>query len=31
MYYLYIPLACVPDELLNEDQNDGKEEDGMNE
>lgn len=27
MYYLYIPLAYVPDELLNEDQNDGKEED----
>lgn len=31
MYYLYIPLAYVPDELPNEDQNDGKEEDGMNE
>ena len=31
MYYLYIPLAYIPDELLNENQNDGKEEDEINE
>ena len=31
MYYLYIPLAYVPDELSNEDRNDEKEEDRTNE